>query len=98
MFRSFRPDFVLVRERIRGVETKADAKTFLFGLIHGNVPSLNSLEATLSFMEKPLMVINKYIIPKKSYLLHMIILLHCFFYASSSEKFFCFKKTSKTLS
>jgi len=53
--RSFRPDFVLVRERFRGVEPKADAKTFLFGLMHGNVPSLNSLETTLSFMEKPLM-------------------------------------------
>ena len=59
-FRSFRPDFVLVRERIRGVEPKADAKTFLFGLMHGDVPSLNSLEATLGFMEKPLMVTSTY--------------------------------------
>ena len=49
---------MLVRERFRGVEPKADAKTFLFGLMHGNVPSLNSLETTLSFMEKPLMVVH----------------------------------------
>ena len=56
LFRSFRPDFVLTRERMRGVEPKADARNFLFGLMHGNVPSLNSLEATYSFMEKPLMV------------------------------------------
>eukprot|EP00794_Sanderia_malayensis_P006773 gene6773-7536_t len=53
--RSFRPDFVLTRERIRGVEPKADAKHLLFGLMHGNIPALNSLEATYSFMEKPLM-------------------------------------------
>ena len=47
---------MLIRERIRGVEPKADAKNFMFGLMHGNVPALNSLEASYNFMEKPLMV------------------------------------------
>ena len=52
---------MLIRERIRGVEPKADAKNFMFGLMHGNVPALNSLEASYNFMEKPLMVSSSFL-------------------------------------
>ncbi|XP_031561664.1 synapsin-2-like [Actinia tenebrosa] len=51
--RSFRPDFVLVRESVRGIGPKEDYRNIILGLQFGNVPSINSLESIYNFAEKP---------------------------------------------
>ncbi|XP_048589612.1 synapsin-2 isoform X2 [Nematostella vectensis] len=51
--RSFRPDFVLVRQSIRGIGPREDYRHILLGLQFGNVPSVNSLESIYNFAEKP---------------------------------------------
>ncbi|RMX60439.1 hypothetical protein pdam_00017775, partial [Pocillopora damicornis] len=51
--RSFRPDFVLVRQSVRGVGPKEDYRNILLGLQFGNVPSVNSLTSIYNFAEKP---------------------------------------------
>ncbi|GAU92932.1 hypothetical protein RvY_04944-2 [Ramazzottius varieornatus] len=50
--RSFRPDFVLVRQPIR--DGSRDYRHLLLALLYGNVPSVNSLESLASFLDKPL--------------------------------------------
>ena len=51
--RSVRPDFVLVRNEVRGVGAGQDWRPSLWGLMHGGVPSLNSLESISAFCERP---------------------------------------------
>lgn len=51
--RSFRPDFVLFREYVKGPDMKNNYKNFLLGLMHGVVPAVNSLTSTYNFLEKP---------------------------------------------
>ncbi|XP_065569525.1 synapsin-like isoform X2 [Artemia franciscana] len=49
--RSFKPDFVLIRQNIRDADQ--DHRSVLFGLMYGNIPSINSLESVYGFLEKP---------------------------------------------
>ncbi|CAB0005557.1 unnamed protein product [Nesidiocoris tenuis] len=49
--RSFRPDFVLVRQNLR--DAGEDYKQILLGLKFGGVPSINTLSAIYNFQDKP---------------------------------------------
>ncbi|KAL1116564.1 hypothetical protein AAG570_005036 [Ranatra chinensis] len=49
--RSFRPDFVLVRQNLR--DAGEDHKNIILGLKYGGIPSINSLEAIYNFQDKP---------------------------------------------
>lgn len=51
--RSFRPDFVLFRQSVRGIGPREDHRNILLGLQFGNVPSINSLNSIYNFAEKP---------------------------------------------
>jgi hypothetical protein len=57
LFRSFKPDFVLVRQNIR--EANQDWKDIVIGLQYGCVPSVNSMHAVYNFRDKPWVVIEK---------------------------------------
>jgi len=50
---SFRLDFLLVRNQVRGVQPDQDYKNILFGFQFANVPSINSLESIYNFQERP---------------------------------------------
>ena len=50
-FRSFKPDFVLVRQNVK--DAGEDYTSILLGLKYGNVPSVNSLDALYNFRDKP---------------------------------------------
>jgi hypothetical protein len=52
--RSFRPDFVLIRENIRNI--KNDWRNIVIGLQYGMVQSLNSLYSVYNFGDKPWVV------------------------------------------
>ena len=45
--RSFRPDFLLVRQNMR--DAKDDYRNLLLGFKYGNIPSVNSLESIYQF-------------------------------------------------
>lgn len=45
--RSFRPDFLLVRQNLR--DAKDDYRNLLLGFKYGNIPSVNSLESIYQF-------------------------------------------------
>uniref|UniRef100_A0A1B6CXF0 Synapsin-2 n=1 Tax=Clastoptera arizonana TaxID=38151 RepID=A0A1B6CXF0_9HEMI len=49
--RSFRPDFVLIRQNLR--DAGEDNKNLLLGFKFGGVPSINSLHAVYNFQDKP---------------------------------------------
>ncbi|XP_023727743.2 synapsin, partial [Cryptotermes secundus] len=49
--RSFRPDFVLIRQNLR--DAGEDNKNLLLGFKFGGVPSINSLHAIYNFQDKP---------------------------------------------
>uniref|UniRef100_A0A146LYA3 Synapsin n=1 Tax=Lygus hesperus TaxID=30085 RepID=A0A146LYA3_LYGHE len=49
--RSFRPDFVLVRQNLK--DAGEDYKNILLGLKFGGVPSINTLSAIYNFQDKP---------------------------------------------
>ncbi|CAH1395747.1 unnamed protein product [Nezara viridula] len=49
--RTFRPDFVLVRQNLR--DAGEDYKPILLGLKYGGVPSINTLSAIYNFQDKP---------------------------------------------
>ncbi|ELU06331.1 hypothetical protein CAPTEDRAFT_158296 [Capitella teleta] len=49
--RSFKPDFVLVRQHVR--DANENWKNIILGLQYGGIPSLNSLNSIFNFLEKP---------------------------------------------
>ncbi|GLH14724.1 Synapsin, partial [Gryllus bimaculatus] len=49
--RSFRPDFLLIRQNLR--DAGEDYKNLLLGFKFGGVPSINSLHAVYNFQDKP---------------------------------------------
>ncbi|XP_017486949.1 PREDICTED: synapsin-like isoform X1 [Rhagoletis zephyria] len=49
--RSFRPDFVLIRQPPR--DGSNDYRSTLIGLKYGGVPSINSLHSIYQFQDKP---------------------------------------------
>uniref|UniRef100_H2ZFY8 Synapsin pre-ATP-grasp domain-containing protein n=1 Tax=Ciona savignyi TaxID=51511 RepID=H2ZFY8_CIOSA len=51
--RSFKPDFLLVRQTPRSMAQGEDFKNLIIGLKYGGVPSVNSLHSQFNFMDKP---------------------------------------------
>ncbi|XP_072026159.1 synapsin-like [Amphiura filiformis] len=51
--RTFKPDFVLVRQHARSMEVSEDWKNLIIGFQYGNIPSINSWQAIFNFMDKP---------------------------------------------
>ncbi|KAG7262858.1 hypothetical protein CRUP_032942, partial [Coryphaenoides rupestris] len=51
--RSFRPDFVLVRQHAFSMTQNEDFKNMIIGLQYAGVPSVNSLESIYSLSDKP---------------------------------------------
>ena len=56
LYRSFRPDLILLRQSVRGLGSKEDWRSLLFGMKYGNIPSINSLQSVFNFLEKPWVV------------------------------------------
>ncbi|KAJ8047165.1 Synapsin-3 [Holothuria leucospilota] len=53
VMRTFRPDFVLVRQHPQSMEVQEDWRNTIIGFQYGNVPSINSWQALYNFMDKP---------------------------------------------
>ncbi|XP_072174058.1 synapsin-3-like [Diadema setosum] len=51
--RTFKPDFVLVRQHARSMEVQEDWRNLVIGFQYGNVPSVNSWHVVYNFMDKP---------------------------------------------
>lgn len=49
--RSFKPDFVLVRQHVR--DANENWKNIILGLHYGGVPGINSLQSVYNFLDKP---------------------------------------------
>ena len=56
LYRTFKPDFVLVRQHARSMEVSEDWKNLIIGFQYGNIPSVNSWQAIYNFMDKPWVV------------------------------------------
>jgi len=54
--RSFRPDFLLVRQNLR--DANEDYRNLLLGFKYGNIPSVNSLDSIYQFQDKPWVFAN----------------------------------------
>jgi len=61
--RSFRPDFLLVRQNLR--DAKDDYRNLLLGFKYGNIPSVNSLESIYQFQDKPWVFANMIMVQQK---------------------------------
>nr|XP_003462785.1 synapsin-2 [Cavia porcellus] len=51
--RSFRPDFVLVRQHAFGMAENEDFRHLIIGMQYAGLPSVNSLESIYNFCDKP---------------------------------------------
>ncbi|XP_032451869.1 synapsin [Nasonia vitripennis] len=51
VIRSFKPDFVLIRQNLR--DAGENNKNLLLGLMYGGIPSVNNLQAIYNFQDKP---------------------------------------------
>ena len=51
IFRSFKPDFLLLRQNLKNATE--DFKNILLGFQFGGLPSLNSLTSVYNFQDKP---------------------------------------------
>ncbi|PVD24729.1 hypothetical protein C0Q70_15214 [Pomacea canaliculata] len=49
--RSFRPDFLLIRQHVR--DAHEDWRNLLLGFQYGGIPAVNALSATYNFLDKP---------------------------------------------
>ncbi len=54
--RSFRPDFVLIRQHAYSMTPGEDFRSLVIGLHYGSVPSVNSLFSIYNFCSKPWVV------------------------------------------
>jgi len=52
---SMTPDFILIRNQVRGPKPGGDFRNVLFGLMAGHVPAVNSLESVYMNLERPIM-------------------------------------------
>mmetsp|Transcript_28319 Transcript_28319/g.39991 ORF Transcript_28319/g.39991 Transcript_28319/m.39991 type:complete len:380 (-) Transcript_28319:12-1151(-) len=50
-----KPDFILIRNQVRGPTPNSDKRNVLYGLLMGNVPSVNSLQSEYMNLERPIM-------------------------------------------
>ncbi|XP_078077461.1 synapsin-3-like [Mustelus asterias] len=53
--RSFKPDFVVIRQHVYNMAHGEDYRNLIIGLQYGRVPSLNSLQSVYNFCNKPWM-------------------------------------------
>ncbi|OBS74714.1 hypothetical protein A6R68_14751 [Neotoma lepida] len=51
--RSFRPDFVLIRQHAFGMAENEDFRHLVIGMQYAGLPSINSLESIYNFCDKP---------------------------------------------
>lgn len=51
--RSFKPDFVLIRQHAFSMTQNEDFRDLIIGLQYGGVPSINSLESIYNLCDKP---------------------------------------------
>lgn len=56
--RSFKPDFILIRQHAYSMVPGEDFRNLVIGLHFGGVPSINSLFSTYNFCSKPWVVSN----------------------------------------
>lgn len=54
--RSFRPDFVLVRQHSFSMAENEDFRNLIIGMQYAGIPSVNSLESIYNFCDKPWVV------------------------------------------
>jgi hypothetical protein len=54
--RSFRPDFVLIRQHAFGMAENEDFRHLVIGMQYAGLPSINSLESIYNFCDKPWVV------------------------------------------
>lgn len=52
-FRSFKPDFVLIRQHAYSMTQDEDFRNLIIGLQYGSVPSINSLTSIYNLCDKP---------------------------------------------
>ena len=52
-FRSFKPDFVLIRQHAYSMAKNEDFRNMIIGLQYAGVPSVNSLESIYNLCDKP---------------------------------------------
>jgi hypothetical protein len=53
-FRSFKPDFLLIRQYVR--DASEDWRSILIGFQYGDIPSINSLHSIYNFQDRPWVV------------------------------------------
>ncbi|XP_066452205.1 synapsin-2-like [Eleutherodactylus coqui] len=51
--RSFRPDFVLVRQHSFSMAENENFRNLIIGMQYAGIPSVNSLESIYNFCDKP---------------------------------------------
>lgn len=52
-FRSFRPDFILVRQHAFSMAQNEDFRNLIIGLQYAGIPSVNSLDSIYNLCDKP---------------------------------------------
>lgn len=55
-FRSFKPDFVLIRQHAFSMDKNGDHRNMVIGLQYAGLPSVNSLHSVYNFCDKPWVV------------------------------------------
>lgn len=66
-FRSFKPDFVLIRQHAFSMDKNGDHRNMVIGLQYAGLPSVNSLHSVYNFCDKP-WVVSAVIQLKMSYI------------------------------
>lgn len=61
--RSFKPDFVLVRQHAYSMAQNEDFRNIIIGLQYAGIPSLNSLESIYNLCDKPWAVSVSFTVP-----------------------------------
>lgn len=55
-FRSFKPDFVLIRQHAFSMDKNGDHRNMVIGLQYAGLPSVNTLHSVYNFCDKPWVV------------------------------------------
>ncbi|XP_010140625.1 PREDICTED: synapsin-2-like [Buceros rhinoceros silvestris] len=87
--RSFRPDFVLVRQHSFSMAENEDFRNLIIGMQYAGIPSVNSLESIYNFCDKPwvfaqLVSVYKTLGPEKFPLIEQT------FYPNHKEMLICY--------
>lgn len=60
--RSFKPDFVLIRQHAFSMDQNGDHRNIVIGLQYAGLPSVNSLHSVYNFCDKPWVVRNTWLL------------------------------------